>query len=57
MSNQQFRVEYDLLAERQVPQRAYYDVHTLRAKPGICESLASIISVPRTGREQNAVAR
>ncbi|MFM0118157.1 aspartate ammonia-lyase [Paraburkholderia sp. RL18-101-BIB-B] len=32
MSNQEFRVEYDLLGERQVPQEAYYGVHTLRAK-------------------------
>ncbi|HEY1609129.1 MAG TPA: lyase family protein, partial [Paraburkholderia sp.] len=32
MSNEQYRVEHDLLGERRVPHDVYYGVHTLRAK-------------------------
>jgi aspartate ammonia-lyase len=31
MTTQQYRVEHDLLGERQVPASAYYGIHTLRA--------------------------
>jgi aspartate ammonia-lyase len=57
MSNQQFHVEYALPGERQVPQDAYYGVHTLREKPSIYESLASFVAVPVTSREQGAIAQ
>ncbi|WP_233838427.1 aspartate ammonia-lyase [Paraburkholderia sp. ZP32-5] len=46
MSNQKFRVEYDLLGERQVPQEAYYGVHTLRAKENFEISGTAISAYP-----------
>jgi aspartate ammonia-lyase len=46
MSNQEFRVEYDLLGERQVPQEAYYGVHTLRAKENFEISGTTVSSYP-----------
>lgn len=46
MSSQKFRVEYDLLGERQVPQEAYYGVHTLRAKENFEISGTTVSSYP-----------
>src|SRR5437667_7022325 len=31
MANDKYRIEHDLLGDRQVPAEAYYGVHTLRA--------------------------
>ena len=31
MTKQAYRIEHDLLGERQVPRDAYYGIHTLRA--------------------------
>ena len=46
MSNQKFRIEHDLLGEKQVPQEAYYGVHTLRAKENFDISGTAISAFP-----------
>ncbi|TDQ92253.1 aspartate ammonia-lyase [Paraburkholderia silvatlantica] len=46
MSNQEFRIEHDLLGERKVPQTAYYGVHTLRAKENFEISGTTVSSYP-----------
>jgi aspartate ammonia-lyase len=46
MSNQQFRVEHDLLGEKQVPHEAYYGVHALRAKENFEISGTAISAFP-----------
>ena len=46
MAAQKFRIESDLLGEREVPQEAYYGVHTLRAKENFQISGSTVSSYP-----------
>lgn len=46
MSEKDFRVEHDLLGERQVPASAYYGVHTLRAQENFQISGTTIAAFP-----------
>ena len=46
MNTPNFRVEYDLLGERQIPQEAYYGVHTLRAVENFQISGVTIAAYP-----------
>jgi len=46
MSKQEFRLEHDLLGERQVPNESYYGVHTLRAKENFEISGTTVSAFP-----------
>lgn len=46
MESAKFRIEHDLLGEREVPDEAYYGVHTLRAKENFQISGTTVSNYP-----------